>query len=93
MRLSIVIPAHNEEGSIEQTVTTLASTLDSIELSNACDWLADAADYYDVRLQERFGGTLAFAPPPASEHPADRPGDRAQAAVPDSDRSQAKMGG
>lgn len=27
MKLSVVIPAHNEEGSIERTVTTLASTL------------------------------------------------------------------
>lgn len=27
MKLSVVIPAHNEEGSIEQTVTTLAQTL------------------------------------------------------------------
>jgi len=60
----------------------LASTLDPIELSNACDWLADTSDYYDVRLQNRFGGELAFAPPPASDHPADTPRLRADAEGP-----------
>ena len=57
----------------------LASTLDPIELSNACDWLADTSDYYDVRLQNRFGGELAFDPPPASDHPADTACPRADA--------------
>jgi hypothetical protein len=40
----------------------LASTLDPIELSNACDWVADAADYYDEPLRDQFGGELAFDP-------------------------------
>lgn len=40
----------------------LASTLDPIELSNACDWVSDTADYYDERLREQFGGELAFDP-------------------------------
>jgi hypothetical protein len=43
-------------------VEMLASTLDPIELSNACDWLADTADYYDERLRDQFGGQLAFDP-------------------------------
>ncbi|GAA2329384.1 YbjN domain-containing protein [Dactylosporangium sp. NPDC051485] len=41
----------------------LASTLDPIELSNACDWVSDTADYYDERLRDQFGGRLAFDPP------------------------------
>ncbi|MER7006181.1 YbjN domain-containing protein [Dactylosporangium sp. NPDC000555] len=40
----------------------LASTLDPIELSNACDWVADTADYYDEPLRDQFGGQLAFDP-------------------------------
>lgn len=59
------------DNSVIASSELLASTLDPIELSNACDWLADAADYYDVRLQEQFGGELAFSPPPTSDHPAD----------------------
>jgi hypothetical protein len=51
----------------------LARTLDAAELSNACDWISDAADYYDVRLHAQFGGELAFTPPPDSAHPADVP--------------------
>ncbi|MFG2043403.1 YbjN domain-containing protein [Dactylosporangium sp. NPDC048998] len=43
-------------------VEMLASTLDPIELSNACDWVADTADYYDERLRDQFGGHLAFDP-------------------------------
>jgi hypothetical protein len=43
-------------------VEMLASTLDPIELSNACDWVADTADYYDELLREKFGGQLAFDP-------------------------------
>ena len=51
----------------------LARTLTATELSNACDWISDAADYYDVRLHAQFGGQLAFTPSPESEHPADTP--------------------
>jgi hypothetical protein len=39
----------------------LAETLTEAELGNACDWVSDAADYYDVRLRARFGGEIAFA--------------------------------
>jgi hypothetical protein len=39
----------------------LAETLTAAELGNACDWVSDAADYYDVRLRARFGGEVAFA--------------------------------
>jgi len=49
----------------------LAGTLTATELANVCDWISDAADYYDVRLHEKFGGELAFTPPPTSAHPAD----------------------
>ncbi|GGM88741.1 hypothetical protein ACFFX1_13465 [Dactylosporangium sucinum] len=59
--------------SVIASTELLAATLDPIELTNACDWLADAADYYDVRLHAQFGGELAFAPPPTSAHPADAP--------------------
>ena len=52
----------------------LAGTLTATELANACDWVSDAADYYDVRLHEQFGGELAFTPPLTSQHPADTPG-------------------
>ncbi len=38
----------------------LAGTLSAAELANACDALAEAADYYDGRLQPRFGGETAF---------------------------------
>ena len=38
----------------------LAATIDLIELAAACDLVADIADYYDVRLRERHGGTTAF---------------------------------
>ncbi|MER7280648.1 YbjN domain-containing protein [Dactylosporangium sp. NPDC000244] len=53
------------DGSVLAAVEMLASTLDPIELSNACDWVADAADYYDERLRDQFGGQLAFDPPDA----------------------------
>jgi hypothetical protein len=39
----------------------LAETLTAAELANACDWVSDAADYYDVRLRASFGGEVAFA--------------------------------
>jgi hypothetical protein len=38
----------------------LASTLDLVELAAACDLVADVADYYDVRLRDRHGGSTAF---------------------------------
>ncbi|WP_433053402.1 T3SS (YopN, CesT) and YbjN peptide-binding chaperone 1 [Dactylosporangium sp. CS-033363] len=50
------------DGSVFAAVEMLASTLDPIELSNACDWVADTADYYDERLRDQFGGRLAFDP-------------------------------
>jgi hypothetical protein len=62
------------DDSVIASYELMAETLDAIELSNACDWVADAADYYDVRLREQFGGDLAFTPPPTSQHPADTPG-------------------
>jgi hypothetical protein len=40
-----------------------AATLTDEELANACDSVADAADYYDQRLHARFGGQLAYAEP------------------------------
>ena len=39
----------------------LADTLTAAEFSYACDGVAEAADYYDVRLREKFGGETAFA--------------------------------
>jgi hypothetical protein len=39
----------------------LAETLTATELRHAIDSLADHADYYDVRLHDRFGGVIAFA--------------------------------
>jgi hypothetical protein len=59
--------------SVIASYELMAETLDGTELGNACDWVADAADYYDVRLHDKFGGELAFAPPPTSQHPADTP--------------------
>jgi hypothetical protein len=50
------------DDSVFAAAEMLASTLDPIELSNACDWVADTADYYDERLREQFGGQLAFDP-------------------------------
>jgi hypothetical protein len=67
------------DNSVIASSELLASTLDPIELSNACDWLADTSDYYDVRLRDRFGGELAFDPSPTSDHPADTPRPRANA--------------
>ena len=68
------------ESTVYAAAELLASTLTASELSNACDWLSDAADYYDVRLHAHFGGDLAFEPPPTSDHPADRPSPTAKAA-------------
>lgn len=39
----------------------LATTLDPVGLANACDSVAETADYYDVRLHARFGGETAYA--------------------------------
>ena len=39
----------------------LADTLTAAEFSHTCDGIADAADYYDERLREKFGGQTAFA--------------------------------
>jgi hypothetical protein len=49
------------DGTVYAATELLAETLTHAELSNACDGLADAADYYDERLHARFGGELAFA--------------------------------
>jgi hypothetical protein len=68
------------DSTVYAAVELLATTLTAGELSNACDWLADAADYYDVRLHAHFGGDLAFEPPPASDHPADTPSPSARVA-------------
>jgi hypothetical protein len=61
------------DSTVYAAAELLASTLTASELGNACDWLSDAADYYDVRLHAQFGGELAFQPSPASDHPADTP--------------------
>ena len=49
------------DGTVYAASELLADTLTATELSNACDLLADAADYYDERLHARFGGQTAFA--------------------------------
>lgn len=49
------------DGTVFAAAELLADTLTSTELGNACDLLADAADYYDERLHARFGGETAFA--------------------------------
>ncbi|MFB4276403.1 MULTISPECIES: T3SS (YopN, CesT) and YbjN peptide-binding chaperone 1 [unclassified Nonomuraea] len=49
------------DGTVFAATELLAQTLTSAELANSCDWLAEAADYYDVRLRSRFGGDTAFA--------------------------------
>ena len=48
------------DGSVLAATELLASTIDPNELANACDVLCDVADYYDVKLHQRFGGELAF---------------------------------
>jgi len=48
------------DGTVYAASELLAETLTAAELANACDGLADAADYYDERLHSRFGGHLAF---------------------------------
>jgi hypothetical protein len=59
------------DGTVFAAAELLAATLTATELANVCDWISDAADYYDVRLHDKFGGDLAFTPPPTSAHPAD----------------------
>ncbi|WP_188189726.1 T3SS (YopN, CesT) and YbjN peptide-binding chaperone 1 [Nonomuraea sp. SYSU D8015] len=49
------------DGTVFAASELLAETLTGAELANSCDWLAEAADYYDVRLRSRFGGETAFA--------------------------------
>jgi hypothetical protein len=61
------------DGTVFAAAELLAAGLGATELSNACDWVSDCADYYDVRLHARFGGELAFTPAPGSAHPADAP--------------------
>jgi hypothetical protein len=59
------------DNTVYAAAELLAETLTAVELANACDWIADAADYYDQKLHARFGGDLAFAPPadhPEAEH-------------------------
>jgi hypothetical protein len=48
------------DGTIYAACELLAETLAAAELRHACDSVADAADYYDVRLRARFGGETAF---------------------------------
>jgi hypothetical protein len=38
----------------------LAESSDAAAIAHACDAVADLADYYDVRLHDRFGGELAY---------------------------------
>ena len=49
------------EGTVYAALELLARTLTSEVLAHACDTMADAADYYDERLQPRFGGEKAYA--------------------------------
>jgi type III secretion system-like peptide-binding chaperone len=49
------------DGTVFAASELLAATLTGSELANACDVLADAADYYDERLNARFGGETAFS--------------------------------
>jgi len=51
------------DGTVYAAAELLAEPLTQAQLANACDAVADAADYYDVRLHERFGGELAYAEP------------------------------
>ncbi len=50
------------DGTVYAASELLAGALDAAELANACDALADIADYYDVRLHARFGGEIAYTP-------------------------------
>jgi Putative bacterial sensory transduction regulator len=49
------------DGTVYAACELLAGTLTAAELRHTCDSVADAADYYDVRLRTRFGGETAFA--------------------------------
>lgn len=49
------------DGTVYAASEVLASTLTAAELTNICDTVAEAADYYDVRLHARFGGEITFA--------------------------------
>jgi hypothetical protein len=49
------------EGTVYAAYELLAETLTEPELANACECVADTADYYDVRLHEQFGGDTAYA--------------------------------
>lgn len=53
------------ERTVYAAAELLAETLTAADLRHAVDSLADHADYYDVRLHERFGGELAYA----GDHP------------------------
>jgi Putative bacterial sensory transduction regulator len=49
------------DGTVYAAAELLAETLTEAELANACDGVAETADYYDVRLHARFGGETAYA--------------------------------
>jgi hypothetical protein len=49
-----------EAGTVIAADNLVAETLDLIELSTACDGIADLADRYDDELQARFGGERSF---------------------------------
>lgn len=48
------------EDMVVASTELLATTLGEPELAHACEALADAADYYDERLHQRYGGELSF---------------------------------
>jgi hypothetical protein len=49
------------DDTVYAATEVVAHGLSAIEVANACDTVADTADYYDVRLHARFGGEIAFA--------------------------------
>lgn len=52
------------ERTVYAAAELLASDLNSAVLTHAVDTIADTADYYDERLQPRFGGEKAYLEPP-----------------------------
>lgn len=52
------------EGTVYAATELLAAALTEDGLRHASDTIADAADYYDERLEPRFGGEKAYADRP-----------------------------
>jgi Putative bacterial sensory transduction regulator len=49
------------DDTVYAATEVFAAGVSAAEVANACDTVADTADYYDVRLHGRFGGEIAFA--------------------------------